>query len=91
MRELATENLPDLGSAAEDVVPRVMVRVDLPHYVWRWVKVSEGWPLTTIGLGVMLVSVASLVVLTRRRKATTGTTSAHEAIGARATGGVRSL
>lgn len=92
MRELATEAQSGLASGGSDVVPRVTVRVDLPHYAWRWVKASEGLPLT-VSLGLVLLSVGGVIILARRRRVTARGTHPDEAgVASRlvSTGGVRS-
>ena len=66
MRELAARALP-LASADKDVVPRVAVHVDWPHYLWRRSKSSDGVVLTVV-VGITLLSAGAVFVLMCRRK-----------------------
>jgi hypothetical protein len=80
MRELA-EDMPAVPSTEADVVPRVTVSIDVPHYAWHRLK---GLGRRSIAIGVALAVLCAtgllgLLVLARRRKASHRTASLSRA------------
>ncbi len=69
MRDLALAPPESIASIASDIVPRVTVRVDVPHYLWRLAR-SEGGPrlaLTAVLLAGLATAAMAVVIAVRRR------------------------
>ena len=68
MRDFAqAEPAPLVSRDDKDVVPSVAVSVDLPRYVWRRAKATNGFSLRVgAGLGITLLVAGVVLVLARR-------------------------
>jgi peptidoglycan/xylan/chitin deacetylase (PgdA/CDA1 family) len=67
MREIANRGLAPPLPRDKDVIPRVAVDVDLPHYAWRRVKVSRKTDLR-LAAGLTVLFAAAMLFLARRRR-----------------------
>jgi peptidoglycan/xylan/chitin deacetylase (PgdA/CDA1 family) len=73
MRDIAGD-MPAVPAPELDVVPRVSVSVDFPHYAWHRTKQLDRVSLLMLGLGLASLCAAALLGLARRRSAAEGRT-----------------
>lgn len=66
MRDLAGSEGPRIDKRDKDLVPQVLVAVDLPRYVWRRTRHMSTTSLGVVGCSAISLS-ASLLFLVRRR------------------------